>query len=490
MKKINEENIKDILKKYFRKDYFKPFQLKIIKSILSKRDTLAVLPTGSGKSLCFQLPSLYFNGTTIVISPLISLMQDQVKQLEKLKIKATYINSSLSPREIEVRLWRLSHNNYKLIYIAPERLKNINFLKICKKISIPLIVVDEAHCISMWGSDFRPNYKTIGGFIQKLKTRPIIAAFTATATKPVIKEIKESLRMKSLKIFCKSPIRNNLALNIFKCKRKDKQLLLLLTTLNKHKNQSGIIFTLTRTAAEQLCKKLLFFNFNSFFNNVFIYHGGQTSKQRELTQKKFLNSGKSLMIATNAFGMGVDKADIRFIIHYQCPSSIESYCQEIGRAGRDLKRAHCYLLFNPKDLSVHKHFILSQSKRHFFKHDLVFLNKVEKLRNITNLCLDEKCIKNEIKKYFLFTNQRTKKQCANKLTRECKACSSCNKTENQLLKKTKNSINKYERYKNIVPSISYDFITLLKPKTIDDFQKIPGIGSNIINSLWILSHQN
>jgi len=479
MKIVENKELNNLLITKFKKNRFKRIQLKIIKSILSKKDTLVVLPTGFGKSLCFQLPSLCLNGTTIVISPLISLMQDQVKQLRKLNIKASYINSSLSPYEAEVRLSKLLHNYYKLIYVSPERLNNKDFLDICLNIKIPLLVVDEAHCISSWGQNFRPDYKKISVFIDKLKTKPILAAFTATANKQVVNDIKDSLVMKKIKLFYRSPIRKNLRLNILHSRHKDKQFLQLLAILKKHKNKSGIIFALTRITTENLYKKLLFFNFDSYFDNIYIYHGGQDTSVRDKAQKKFLKAGNNLMIATNAFGMGIDKKNIRFVIHYQCPSSLESYCQEIGRAGRDLKIAHCYLLFNPNDLNIHKHFILSTSKKRFFRPDPIFLNKVGKLRSVTDLCLYKKCIKDEIQKYFLLTNRK-------RGNRSCNVCSHCRGGKNLIIKKNSN---KFRKYQQNVPSISYDYMNLLQPKNDGDFLKTPGVGDGIIDNLLAFSPQ-
>jgi ATP-dependent DNA helicase RecQ len=336
--------------RYFRYKSFRPLQKDIIESILKGNDTVALLPTGAGKSICFQLPALMFPGITIVVTPLIALMQDQVDNLIKKGVPATYISSTLSRTEVSERIELLKLQKYKLLYVAPERLKHKRFIRLCKKLSIQLVVVDEAHCMIEWGADFRPEYLEIKHYIHQLPRRPVIAAFTATATHKTIHAITEYLNLQTPSYIRASFLRNNLQINVFETTSFQMQEILLLFLLKKHQGQSGIIYVSTRSAAQKITEFIQKFLHTA--TTVGYYHGGVPAAQRQYIQKLFMADALQIVVATSAFGMGVDKANISFIIHFHLPGSIEAYYQEIGRAGRDGTAAHCYLLYNQKNLNI------------------------------------------------------------------------------------------------------------------------------------------
>ncbi|MGD9129184.1 MAG: RecQ family ATP-dependent DNA helicase [Candidatus Woesebacteria bacterium] len=453
---------------------FRSGQLDIINSILKKNDTLAVLPTGGGKSICFQIPGLMLAGTTIVISPLISLMKDQVDTLVKKNITATYINSSLNQTELEKRLELISKQAYKFIYLAPERLKNKSFLKACQKIKIPLIAVDEAHCISMWGHEFRPSYREINQFLKKLSSRPIITTFTATATKVVIKDIINILQLNKVKQFVKSFKRDNLRIIVKYCISQFEKDLFLLRILKKHQQQAGIIYTATRKKAEYLAQLINFLNFKDK-QEVLYYHGGMNSEERTYVQEQFLNDKIKLIVATNAFGMGVDKANIRFIIHYQIPGNIENYYQEAGRAGRDRKASHCYLLFQAKDLNIQIQLIKKSYPD--AKHPRRAV-EIDKLKAMLRFASIRQCRQETILEYF--TDKKVENRCAN-----CDICL------NQTIQVSKKELSNQKRLlelsqilaqKNKIPQAQVmsrkmiQLIALLEPQSKNDFLKIAGIG--------------
>ncbi|HQF41910.1 MAG TPA: ATP-dependent DNA helicase RecQ [Ignavibacteriaceae bacterium] len=348
-----KKDIYKILKSYFGHNSFYDAQEKIIKEIAENRKHLLVLmPTGSGKSLCYQIPALYFDNGTIVISPLIALMQDQVDALRKKNIPAAFINSTLSKQEREKRLADFVKGNIKLLYVTPERFRKKDFVDEIKKIKIDLLAVDEAHCISEWGHDFRPDYSRIGEF-RELLGKPLTIALTATATREVQEDIITKLNIKKdeIKIFHQGIERPNLrleAVDIFDDREKLKE---ILSTLEKY-NGSGIIYFSLIKTLERFSEILSDKGFNHG-----IYHGKLEDKERKRMQRDFLSDKQKLILATNAFGMGIDKPDIRFVIHAEVPSSIESYYQEIGRAGRDGKDSLCLLLYNQEDLYTRMEFI-------------------------------------------------------------------------------------------------------------------------------------
>ena len=377
--KLKQEAL-NTLKKYFAYSNFRDSQLEIVISILKKKETLAILPTGGGKSICFQVPGLIFEGTSIIISPLISLMKDQVDHLLEKNIAATFINSNLDKKEIDERLEKLAKQEYKFFYLAPERLNNSQLIEICQKIKISMITVDEAHCISMWGHQFRPSYKKIPEFIKKIninKEKIILNAFTATATPLVKKEICQFLEFKNPQEFSKNFLRKNLVFHNFICNSEWAKNLLLFKLIKKHSKENAVIYCSTRIACEKLFQLIQKYDFHNQYKIAF-YHGGMSKEERTKIQDQFLKNEIKIIIATSAFGMGVDKSDVRFVIHYQIPANLENYYQEAGRAGRDRKTSYCYLLYHSKDLEIQKSFIEKTYPNNSLPRKQVELQKIIK----------------------------------------------------------------------------------------------------------------
>nr|MDA8441885.1 RecQ family ATP-dependent DNA helicase [Peptococcaceae bacterium] len=335
-----------LLKQYYGYDNFRPGQAKIVASILQNTDTLGIMPTGGGKSICYQIPALLWPGTTMVISPLISLMKDQVDTLNGLGIAAAFINSSLSAQAARERLQAARQGRYKLLYTAPERLQSEGFRTHLKSLNIPLVAVDEAHCVSQWGHDFRPSYLAIADLISHLPSRPVVTAFTATATEAVVEDIAKHLGLVKPGIFLTGFDRVNLAYAVWR--GADKQQFIL-QFLKAKAGQSGIIYAATRKEVDQIHHLLAQ---NGWRANR--YHAGLGEKERSAAQEAFLDDHVRLMVATNAFGMGIDKPNVRFVLHYTMPKNMESYYQEAGRAGRDGEPSECVLLFGPQDIALQK----------------------------------------------------------------------------------------------------------------------------------------
>ncbi len=373
--------IEKILKEKFGLSKFRPNQKKIIKSILDENDTIAILATGGGKSLCYQLPAVMFKGITIIISPLIALMQDQVKNLNQKSINATYFSSTLSKKETQDRFEKLSKNRYKIIFVAPERLNNEKFKSIISKLKIEFIAIDEAHCISQWGRDFRPSYRTIGKFIKEMNISRV-AAFTGTATFNVVEDIKKFLNLKNTEIFKSTFDRPNLKYVALKCKKQTDKIALLNKIL-KQISGSGAIYCATRNSVEMVGELL-----REWHYSVGIYHAGLTSVQRNTMQRKWINGEILIIVATNAFGMGIDKPDVRFVIHYHMPGNMENYYQEAGRAGRDGKSSYCIALYSPDDKIIQEYFINSK-----YPDIEVVKNKYSEIEN-EQIIVDEKIIEN------------------------------------------------------------------------------------------------
>ena len=346
------KNHRAILKKYFGFDTFRGTQEEIIQRTLKCQHSLVIMPTGSGKSLIYQIPALMLNGLTVVISPLIALMKDQVDGLQKKSIDAIYINSSLNKEEREKRYKRLSEGRYKLLYVTPERFRKSEFVEILKKRKISLLAVDEAHCISEWGHDFRPDYTRLKEFRQ-LMSNPTTIALTATATQRVQDDIIKQLGLtaKEVKHYHEGIERENLYLDIHEVWGEEEKLRHLLEIIDQNPGNGIVYFVLIKDLnrmAELLSKKKI---------HYLKYHGDLTGEERKKVQEQFMGGENNLVLATNAFGMGIDKENIRYVIHTQIPSSLEAYYQEIGRAGRDGKHSVCSLLYDEQDLTIQLQFI-------------------------------------------------------------------------------------------------------------------------------------
>lgn len=380
--------VEDILKNYFGFNEFKEGQKGLIDSILQGRDCLGVMPTGGGKSLCYQLPSLLMEGIVIVISPLISLMKDQVESLEEMGINSTYINSSLDSEEYFRRVAGIRQGDYRLVYIAPERLASESFLGLARSIDISMIAIDEAHCISKWGHDFRPSYLEIPRFIEKLDSRPVISSFTGTATEDVAREIEDILGLRNPMISVIGFDRPNLYYQVIKPVNKQKYLLEYLD--ENYRDASGIIYCSTRKTVDSLVNIL-----DQEGYAVTGYHGGMRDLDRDRSQDDFIFNRKRIIVATNAFGMGIDKPDVRFVIHYNMPKNMEAYYQEAGRAGRDGKKAHCILLYSSGDI-VKQKLIIQSNNAQLDREKILY----ENLQYLVDYCNTNECLRKKILNYF------------------------------------------------------------------------------------------
>ena len=396
-------DLQNILKTYFGYDEFKNGQDKLIESIIKGRDALGIMPTGGGKSICYQLPAIALDGITIVISPLISLMKDQVDSLNELGINAAFMNSTLDNGEFLQILEGIRGNSYKIVYVAPERLNTDSFINLVKDIRISLVAVDEAHCISQWGHDFRPSYLEIPRFINSLKQRPAVAAFTATATKEIIKEIKRLIGLRNPIEVTTGFDRPNLYYQVLKVSNKSKFLIEYLN--DNFKTESGIVYCATRKSVESLVKIL---NDKGF--SAVGYHGGMNSEERQNNQDEFILGNKRLIVATNAFGMGIDKPDVRFVIHYNMPKNMEAYYQEAGRAGRDGEKSDCILLYSASDI-VKQKLMIQNDDIDPKRQEMLYKN----LQYLVNYCNTNDCLRNQILNYFDEDSASDK----------CKNCSNC-----------------------------------------------------------------
>ena len=385
---------KEALKAVFGYDSFRPGQEAVINAILDGRDILAVMPTGAGKSLCYQVPAMLFSGITLVISPLISLMQDQVKALNEAGVNAAFINSSLSEKELNDTFKNAYKGHYKIIYVAPERLMSEGFISFAKSVEISMITVDEAHCISQWGQDFRPSYMDIAEFLNVLDKRPIISAFTATATQSVREDIICSLGLTNPYFLVTGFDRENLFFQVEKPQSKDR---LILDYLDRHKGESGIIYCATRKNVDSLYTLLKKRNIS-----VAKYHAGMSIEERKQMQDDFVFDYTSIVIATNAFGMGIDKSNVRFVIHYNMPSSMENYYQEAGRAGRDGLNSECILLFSPQDIIINRFLLEHKDFSDVDPIDAMTIRErdIKRLQIMEGYCYTTECLRNYILKYF------------------------------------------------------------------------------------------
>ena len=393
---------KEALKAVFGYDSFRQGQESVINAVLDGRDILAVMPTGAGKSLCYQVPAMLLSGITLVISPLISLMQDQVKALNEAGVDAAFINSSLSEKEMHDTFKNASKGQYKIIYVAPERLMSEGFVRLAKGVEISMITVDEAHCISQWGQDFRPSYMDIAEFVNILDKRPIISAFTATATQNVREDIICSLGLTNPYFLVTGFDRENLFFQVDKPQSKDR---FILDYLDRHKGESGIIYCATRKNVDSLYTLLKKRNIS-----VAKYHAGMSIEERKQMQDDFVFDYTSIVIATNAFGMGIDKSNVRFVIHYNMPSSMENYYQEAGRAGRDGLNSECILLFSPQDIIINRFLLEHKDFSDIDPTDAMTIRErdIKRLQIMEGYCYTTECLRNYILKYF---GENPKKPC-------------------------------------------------------------------------------
>lgn len=401
----------EILKRYFGYDSFREGQEKLVNSILDGRDTLGIMPTGAGKSLCFQVPALCMQGITLVISPLISLMKDQVSSLVQAGVRAAYLNSSLTWGQYLKALRNAEQGVYKIIYVAPERLETKEFLSFAKRADIPMVTVDEAHCVSQWGHDFRPGYLKIREFIDELPKRPVISAFTATATGEVRSDIVNILRLKEPTVVITGFDRKNLFFGVERPKNKNAELVRL---VEERRDKSGIVYCATRKNVESVYELLLDKGFAAAK-----YHAGMADGERSASQEDFLFDRSRVMVATNAFGMGIDKSNVSYVIHYNMPKNLENYYQEAGRAGRDGSAAECILLYSRSDIMLNK-FLIENSgndSEDAAVQAAVKKQDMKRLYKMQDYCETTGCLRRFILGYF---GERTGKDCGN--------CSNCKKT--------------------------------------------------------------
>ena len=401
----------EALNRYFGHSGFRPAQETLIDELLAGRDVLGVMPTGAGKSICFQIPALLLDGVTLVVSPLISLMKDQVAQLRQGDIPAAFINSSLTSGQYREVLRRVAVGRYKIIYVAPERLGTADFLEFAMDTQIALVAVDEAHCVSQWGQDFRPSYLKIAGFIEQLRNRPAIGAFTATATADVKSDIVRLLGLQQPLSLTTGFDRPNLYFGVEKPKDRSNFFHELIA---KRDGLCGIVYCSTRRAVDTVCAEL-----RRRGVSASRYHAGLEDVERRLNQDDFIHGRISVMVATNAFGMGIDKPDVRYVVHYNMPKNMEGYYQEAGRAGRDGEPSECILLFSEEDIKTAEYFIRESGQNNELtdrERSLIRRLDSQRLDKMIRYCEIESCLRSYILRYF---GEKQKGRCGN--------CSICNR---------------------------------------------------------------
>lgn len=402
-------NINQTLKQYFGYDSLRTGQEELINGILAGHDVLGIMPTGAGKSLCYQLPALMLKGITLVISPLISLMSDQVKALNQAGVHAAYINSSLTENQIRIALSYASQGRYKIIYVAPERLNTPRFLDFACNADISMLTVDEAHCISQWGQDFRPSYLEIAGFLTRLPRRPIVSTFTATATERVKNDIVASLGLNNPVTMVTGFDRPNLFFRVVTRKGGSQKDNSIINYVKKHEDESGIIYCATKKNVDKLYTLL-----NEQGISAGRYHAGLSNDERKQNQEDFTYDRIRVMVATNAFGMGIDKSNVRYVLHYNMPQSLEYYYQEAGRAGRDGEEAECVLFFSKQDIMINKFLLQNKASAGDVASDMQkTANDRRKLQQMINYCETDKCLREFILSYFGDTTPCICNKCSN-----------------------------------------------------------------------------
>lgn len=402
-------NINQTLKQYFGYDSLRTGQEELINGILAGHDVLGIMPTGAGKSLCYQLPALMLKGITLVISPLISLMSDQVKALNQAGVHAAYINSSLTENQIRMALSYASQGRYKIIYVAPERLNTPRFLDFACNADISMLTVDEAHCISQWGQDFRPSYLEIAGFLTRLPRRPIVSTFTATATERVKNDIVASLGLNNPVTMVTGFDRPNLFFRVVTRRGGSQKDNSIINYVKKHEDESGIIYCATKKNVDKLYTLL-----NEQGISAGRYHAGLSNDERKQNQEDFTYDRIRVMVATNAFGMGIDKSNVRYVLHYNMPQSLEYYYQEAGRAGRDGEEAECVLFFSKQDIMINKFLLQNKASAGDVASDMQkTANDQRKLQQMINYCETDKCLREFILSYFGDTTPCICNKCSN-----------------------------------------------------------------------------
>lgn len=395
MQKSTITEAKRLLKTYFGYDTFREGQEFLIGQILDGRDTLGIMPTGAGKSLCYQIPALLLPGITLVVSPLISLMKDQVAALNQAGIHAAFLNSSLTQGQYHTALRYAADGRYRIIYVAPERLLTDSFLAFAVRADISMVSVDEAHCVSQWGQDFRPSYLKITEFLERLPRRPVVSAFTATATAQVKEDIIALLNLDDPALLTTGFDRSNLK---FMVQQPRDKFAVVESYVRGHEDECGIIYCLTRKTVEEVCGRLLQDGFS-----VTRYHAGLGDEERQRNQEDFIYDRRQIMVATNAFGMGIDKSNVRYVIHYNMPKNMESYYQEAGRAGRDGLPSECLLLYSGQDVITNQFFIERAGEQEEFDEEtaeLIRERERERLQKMTYYCFTNDCLRDYMLRYF------------------------------------------------------------------------------------------
>lgn len=412
---VDMEQARFYLQKYYGYPDFREGQRRIVESVLAGADTLGIMPTGGGKSVCYQIPALMFSGLTLVVSPLISLMKDQVDALTAMGIPAAYINSTLSGKEVNEVIRAARRSQIKLLYVAPERLELDWFREEMKQLQISCVAVDEAHCVSQWGHDFRTSYLAVSPFVDELPVRPIVAAFTATATPQVMDDMTSLLKLSEPSVFVTGLGRDNLAMTVLRGENKRE---FILNYTHSHAHQPGIIYAATRKDVDDLYQRL-----NDSGVPTGRYHAGLSDQEREKSQESFLYDDIRVMVATNAFGMGIDKSNVRYVIHYNMPKNMEAYVQEAGRAGRDGDPSECILLFSAQDIMTQKFLIEQNPQDESRKH-----NEYRKLQQMVQYCYSTSCLKWAMLDYFGEDHDN----------KPCGICSSC-RDERELVDRTRDA---------------------------------------------------